>query len=188
MSSSFVWWNLSLPFVGRQAPSLQINMSSGTWEGYPSGKLGTLSQWQGDENTAFWVPDKCPRNVVGCLRERDKAPKLSGSKFIKKVSNDSADLSPQTDLREQRRLSYKPFGAGYRYGGATCPIPGHILFHWLFSLLGRGDPSLLSCQVLLDTPQIHLLCFTVTLIISHYLWHSLSLCAFPSLLSYHLMR
>jgi hypothetical protein len=73
-------------------------------------------------------------------------------------------------------FSYIPFWAGYRRGGAACPIHGHILLHWLFQPLERGDPSLVSPQMLVDIPQIlfYCCCFTAVLIIYHYLPHCLS--------------
>jgi hypothetical protein len=38
-----------------------------------------------------------PRNVVGWLRLRNRAPKLLGSKFIKQATSDSVDLSPKAE-------------------------------------------------------------------------------------------
>jgi hypothetical protein len=39
------------------------------------------------------------------LQMAHRAPKFSGSKFIKQVSSDSADLSPKAEPQEQRGLS-----------------------------------------------------------------------------------
>jgi hypothetical protein len=69
-----------------------------------------------------------PRNVVGWLRQRDRAPKLSGSKFIKQSSSNSADSSPKTEPQEQRGLSLYI----NRNWGIVSPMHGHILFHWVF--------------------------------------------------------
>jgi hypothetical protein len=72
--------------------------------GPPSG-LGTLSCWQEGENTASESWPHAPRNIVGWLRQRDRALKLLGSKFIKQACSDSADLHPKTEPWEQRGLS-----------------------------------------------------------------------------------
>jgi hypothetical protein len=49
-------------------------------------------------------PPALPSFVIGQLRQRDRAPKLSGSKFIKQAGrdSDSADLHPKAEPREQR--------------------------------------------------------------------------------------
>jgi hypothetical protein len=43
--------------------------------------------------------------VLGQLRQRDRAPKLLGSKFIKQAGSDSVDSSPKAEPQEQRELS-----------------------------------------------------------------------------------
>jgi hypothetical protein len=63
-------------------------------------------------------------------RETERAPELSGRKFIKQAGSNSADSSPKAEPREQRRLPYVPLRAGYRNGGTACPIHSHLL-HWL---------------------------------------------------------
>jgi hypothetical protein len=69
--------------------------------------------------------------VAGGLRQRDRARKLSGSKFIKQASSNSEDLRLNAaEPQEQMDLPYIPFRAGYRNGGTACPIHGHMLFHW----------------------------------------------------------
>jgi hypothetical protein len=50
-------------------------------------------------------PKQAPRNVVGWFRQRDRAPKLSESKFIKKANSDSVDSSPKAETKGQRGLS-----------------------------------------------------------------------------------
>jgi hypothetical protein len=47
-------------------------------------------------------PQKCCRRAQ---TETEGAPKLLGSKFIKQVGSDSADLSPKAEPQEQRGLS-----------------------------------------------------------------------------------
>jgi hypothetical protein len=59
-------------------------------------------------------PQKCCRRAQ---TETERAPKLSGSKFIKQVGSNSVDLSPKAEPREQMGLSFKPFRAGYRNEG-----------------------------------------------------------------------
>jgi hypothetical protein len=55
--------------------------------------------------------------VTQWLRQRDGAPKLLGSKFIKQASSNTADLSPKAEPQEQGGLLYIPYRAGYRNGG-----------------------------------------------------------------------
>jgi hypothetical protein len=38
-----------------------------------------------------------PQKCLGQLKQRDGAPKLSGSKFIKQASSDSTDLHPKAE-------------------------------------------------------------------------------------------
>jgi hypothetical protein len=69
--------------------------------------------------------------VVVKLRQRDRAPKLSGSKFIKQAGSHSVDSHPKAEPQNKGGFPI-PFRAGYRNGGRACLIHGHILFHWLF--------------------------------------------------------
>jgi hypothetical protein len=63
---------------------------------------GTLSQQQGGENTTLQIPDEYPRNIVGWLKQKDRSPKLLGSKFIKQAGSDLEDLSPKAEPQEHR--------------------------------------------------------------------------------------
>jgi hypothetical protein len=82
-------------------------------------------------------------------------------------------LSPE----DKGGLPYIPFRSGYRNGGTVCPTHGHILFHWPFKPLVKGDPSLVLPQVLLDIPQIFFFFVSLLHSISHY--PSLSLIISP---------
>jgi hypothetical protein len=62
-------------------------------------------------------PPALPSFVIGQLRQRDRAPKLSGSKFIKQADSDSVDSYPKAESPEQSGPSYIPFKAGYRNEG-----------------------------------------------------------------------
>jgi hypothetical protein len=55
--------------------------------------------------------------VVGQLRQRNRAPKISGSKFIKQASSNLADSSPKAEPKKKGGFSYIPFRTGYRNGG-----------------------------------------------------------------------
>jgi hypothetical protein len=105
---------------------------------------------------------------VGWLRQRDRAPKLSGSKFIKQAGSDSEDLRPKAEPQEQRgpSLLEQVTEMGVRL------VPYMVTYYFIgYFNPGRGGPSLVLLQVLLGLPQIHFLFarFTVALIISHYL-------------------
>jgi hypothetical protein len=79
-----VWWHLA-----------GVALSAG-W-GYLAGDK--------EVKIPFPNPGHSPRNVVGQLRQRDRAPNLSGSKFIKQASSDLTDSHPNDDPQEQKHLS-----------------------------------------------------------------------------------
>jgi hypothetical protein len=64
--------------------------------------MNHLAQFLLRQDLRIFCPD-WPQTVAGGLRQRqEKAPKLSGSKFIKQASSDSVDSSSKAEPREQR--------------------------------------------------------------------------------------
>jgi hypothetical protein len=119
--------------IGRGASASQIN----TVQWHLTG-----AAWARDTEpeTRRWKhyppnPRQAPRNVTyrRAQTETEKAPKLSGSKFIKQASSNWADSSPKLSPENKGGLPYIPFRAGYRNeeGCTACPICNHMLFHWL---------------------------------------------------------
>jgi hypothetical protein len=73
--------------------------------GSPPGRLGMLSWWQGAKTppSKSWAgPQQCCRRAQ---IETERAPKLSGSKFIKQASSYSVDSCPKAEHQEQRWFS-----------------------------------------------------------------------------------
>jgi hypothetical protein len=69
----------------------------------------------------------CGRSWAKLFQEgsdRDRAPKLSGSKFIKQASSDKVDSVQRLSPENKGGVPYKPFRAGYRNGGVV-----HSLSH-----------------------------------------------------------
>jgi hypothetical protein len=106
----------SLPqFTSRETPSPLITMSSGTWQGWP--------WWARDAELVTRSWKHCSLNPIHepqeyCRRaQRDRVPKLTGSKFIKQAGSNSADSHPKLNAENKGSLPYIPFRAGYWNGG-----------------------------------------------------------------------
>jgi hypothetical protein len=126
--------NLPPQLTRREAPFPGSTQSGSAWEGLcPPSRSGTLSWQQRGENTTLqtWIsPQKYCRSAQ---TESERAPKLSGSRFIKQASSSSEDLSPKAEPQDKGSFPYIPFTAGFRnVGDAACSIHNHMLFYWLF--------------------------------------------------------
>jgi hypothetical protein len=116
-TTSAGWERGSLP--------LRSTQSSGSWQ-----RAWDVEPVTGGENTTLWILGKHPRNIAGGFRQRQKAPKLLGSKFIKPAA---------THWTRVQRLSPEKKGAFLIYhleqvtetGSIARPIHNHMLFHWL---------------------------------------------------------
>jgi hypothetical protein len=106
---SFVQLELALSACWREAPSPGTTCSHG--RGGPPSRLGMLSWWQGGENATFQIPGRPQKCCRRAQTETERAPKLSGSKFIKQTSSDSVDWCPKAEPWEQRGF--------------------HMSYHWL---------------------------------------------------------
>jgi hypothetical protein len=81
-------------------------------------------------------------SVVGWLRQREGAPKFSGSKFIKQAGSDSADSSPKAEPREQRGLSlYTIYSRLWKWG--VQPVPYRVTYYFIGCFILWGEVTLL---------------------------------------------
>jgi hypothetical protein len=96
--------------------------------------------------------------------ERERAPKLSGSKFIKQASSNSTDSSPKAESREQRGFSLcTTYSRLQRRGkGTACHMHGHMLFIGHSNLW--GEVTLFWSHPRSHSTDLVFLCFTVALI------------------------
>jgi hypothetical protein len=171
-------WNLPPWLTKRGAPFPWINT---VWWCL-AGVALPASQRQGGENTNLYIlpdPQKCCRRAQ---TETEKAPKLSGSKFIKQASSNSADSSPKTGPQEQRGPSlYTVWSRLQKWGIHLLPYIITCYFIGCFNLWGKM--TLLWSPD--NIPQLWFffvsLYHSLTLIIIYYLPSpSLSFCHFLS--------
>jgi hypothetical protein len=114
------------------------------------------------------VPQKCCRKDQ---TEPERAPKLSGSKFIKQNGSNSAYLSPKAEPQEQWGPYYIPFRASYRNGKEVHFVLFIIICHFIGHSNLCGEVTLLWSQG--KIPQLWfffiLLYHALTLIIIYFL-------------------
>jgi hypothetical protein len=65
--------------------------------------------------------------------KRDRAPKFSGSKFIKQAGRDSADSSPKAERAPRTKEAFLVYHLEQvtEIGGYSLSVHNHMLFHWL---------------------------------------------------------
>jgi hypothetical protein len=102
---SFVQPELTSSAHWKRAPSPDQHGPVAPGRGSPPGRLGTLNQWQGDKNTTLQISGGPPEMLLEGSDRDWRAPKLSGSKFIKQASSNSADSCLKAEPWEQRGLS-----------------------------------------------------------------------------------
>jgi hypothetical protein len=92
--------NSPFQFAWIEAPFHWINMPGGTWQGWPSRQARDAEMATRRWKHCLWIPDAPPECYRMTQTER-RAPKLSGSNFIKQVGSNSADLHPKAEPWEQ---------------------------------------------------------------------------------------
>jgi hypothetical protein len=106
-------------------------------------------------------PSDC--TVVGRLRQRDRTPKLSRSKFVKQAGSDSVDSLPKAEPQEQRGLFLHTILSRLQIWGYSL---SHTWSHTIsLAILTSGVRWLFSGLI----PDVQYFCFTGALIVFHYL-------------------
>jgi hypothetical protein len=108
--------------------------------------------------------------AAGWLRQRDGLPKILGNKFIKQVSSNSVDSHPKAEPQEQRGLSLHTIQSRLQiWGYSLSHTWSHIISLAIFTSGVRRLFSGLTPGAMRHSSNLVFLCFTVALIIYHYL-------------------